>query len=58
MPTSVKPVGVTGRQSSGWKHNPFCTLAAATMQSAKAARKQPPPDDDDEGDPDYDYEDD
>ena len=51
----MKPTGVSGKQASGWKHNLFSTLAAATTQSAKAAKKQPPPDD---GDPDYDYEDD
>ena len=54
-PTSAKPAGVPGKQASGWKHNPFSTLAAVTAQSAKAAKKQPPPDDDD---PDYVYEDD
>ena len=51
----MKPTGVPGKQASGWKHNPFSTLAAAATQSAKAAKKWPPSDD---NDPDYDYEDD
>ena len=56
-PTSTQPTGVPGRQSSGWKHNPFSPLASTTAQSAKAAKKRPPPPDDDENDPDYDHED-
>ena len=51
-PTSVKPTGVPGKQESGWKHNPFSTLAAAAAQSAKAAKKRQSPHDDD----DLDYE--
>ena len=37
--TSTKPVGGPGKQSSAWKHNLFSTLAAATSQSAMAAKK-------------------
>ena len=44
-----------GKQASGQKQNPFSAMAAATLQSAKAAKKWPPHDD---NDPDYDYEDD
>ena len=50
-PTSMKPTGVPGKQASGWKHNPFSTLAAAAAQSAKAVKKRPSQCDDD--DPDY-----
>ena len=38
-PTSTRPVGVPGKQASAWKHNLFSALAAATSQSAKAAKK-------------------
>ena len=38
-PTSTKPVGVPRKQASGQKHNLFSALAAATAQSAKAAKK-------------------
>ena len=57
-PTSAKPMGVTGRQQSSCKHNPFSALASAMKQSAKAAKKRPPPcDSDGDDDPDYNYED-
>ena len=50
VPTSSKPVGVPGKQSSSHKHNPFSALAAVVKQSAKAAkRKEPDFDDGDEG---------
>ena len=50
VPTSSKPMGVPGKQSSGHKHNPFSALATAAKQSAKAAkRKKPDYDDGDEG---------
>ena len=50
MPTSSKPMGVPGKQSSGQKHNPFSVLATAAKQSVKAAkRKKPDYDDGDEG---------
>ena len=50
MPTTSKPLGVPGKQSSGHKHNPFSALATAAKQSAKAAkRKMPDYDDGDEG---------
>ena len=49
-PTSSKPMGVPGKQSSGHKHNPFSALAAAAKQSVKAAKgKKPDFDDGDEG---------
>ena len=38
-PTSAKPVGVPRKEASGWKHNLFSALAAATAQLAKAAKK-------------------
>ena len=43
----MKPTGVPGKQESGWKYNPFSALAAATAQSAKAAKKRPSHDDND-----------
>ena len=43
----MKPTGVPGKQASGWKHNLFSALAAATAQSAKAAKKRPSQDDND-----------
>ena len=50
VPTSSKPMGVPGKQSSGYKHNPFSALATAAKQSAKATkRKKPNYDDGDEG---------
>ena len=39
VPTSIRPVGVPGKQASAWKHSPFSALAAATSQLAKAAKK-------------------
>ena len=39
-PISVKPTGVPRKKASGWKHNPFSALAAATAQSAKAVKKE------------------
>ena len=49
-PTSSKPMGVPGKQSSGHKHNPFSVLTTAAKQSAKATkRKKPDYDDGDEG---------
>ena len=49
-PTSSKPMGAPGKQSSGHKHNPFSALATAAKQSAKAAKKKTPDyDDGDEG---------
>ena len=41
-----QPVGVPGKWASAWKHNPLSALAAATSQSAKAAKKWPSSDDD------------
>ena len=38
-PTSAKPTGVPRKQASGWKHNLFSALVAATAQLAKAAKK-------------------
>ena len=35
-PTSSKPMGVPGKQSSGCKHNPFSALATAAKQSAQS----------------------
>ena len=40
VPTSSKPMGVPGRHSSDWKHNPFSALATAARQSAKAAKRK------------------
>ena len=37
-PTSVSPVGVPGKEVSGQKHDSFSTVAAATQQSARAAK--------------------
>ena len=37
---SSKPMSIPGKQSSGWKHNPFSVLATAAKQSAKATKKR------------------
>ena len=38
---SSKPVAIPGKAQSSRKHHPFSAMAAATAQSAKAAKKRP-----------------